>query len=90
MLRNVDDVTAPCFTTERTSCSSISHIFVPEEYHNSEMVFDPSDPTIDETQFGENDWTATEFGLNMEEEITLNMPAPRGLGSHIFVPERVP
>ena len=68
--------------------AQVFHIFsYLKEYHNLEMVFDPSDPTIDETQFGENDWTATEFGLNMEEEITLNMPAPRGLGfvMHVFV-----
>ena len=29
-----------------------------KKYHNSEMVFDPSDPVIDETKFEKQDWTA--------------------------------
>ena len=28
-------------------------------YHNSEMVFDPSDPVVDERQFEEKYWTAS-------------------------------
>ena len=44
------------------------------------MVFDPSDPVIDEAQFEEKDWTVTEFGLNIEEELPASMPAPRGFG----------
>ena len=30
--------------------------------HNSEIVFDPSEPDIDHNQFQRKDWKATEFG----------------------------
>ena len=33
-----------------------------KKYHNTEMVFDPSDPVIDETNFDKRDWTSSEFG----------------------------
>jgi hypothetical protein len=48
--------------------------------HNSEMVFDPSDPEIDMAQFPRQDWSATEFGDDLIEEIPLNAPASRGHG----------
>ena len=47
--------------------------------HNSEMVFDPSDPVIDESLFSRRDWTASEFCLSMSEELPTNMPQPRGM-----------
>ena len=50
------------------------------KYHNSEMVFDPSDPAVDEKQFERKDWTSSEFGLELEEEVPSNMPEPRGQG----------
>ena len=37
------------------------------KYHNSEMLFDPSDPVEDEIQFEEKYWTASEFGTHTEE-----------------------
>jgi hypothetical protein len=33
-----------------------------KKYHNSEMVFDPGDPAIDESVFERRDWTSSEFG----------------------------
>jgi hypothetical protein len=52
-----------------------------KKYHNTEMVFDPSDPVIDESVFGQEDWTSSEFGhVAGEEELPANMPQPRGLG----------
>ena len=48
--------------------------------HNSEMIFDPSDPVVDESLFEEQDWTATEFGLSLTEELPGNMPQTRGSG----------
>ena len=52
-----------------------------KKYHNTEMVYDPSDPTIDESSFELRDWTSSEFGhLQGKEELPPNMPEPRGLG----------
>jgi hypothetical protein len=51
------------------------------KYHNTEMVFDPSDPVIDESSFGLRDWTSSECGhIQGREELPLNMPEPRGMG----------
>jgi hypothetical protein len=51
------------------------------KYHNTEMVYDPSDPVIDETEFGRKDWTSSEFGhIQGSEVLPLNMPQPRGMG----------
>ena len=44
------------------------------------MVFDPSEPVIDEAQFEEKNWTTSDFGLYNEEKLQVNMPMPRGLG----------
>ena len=30
--------------------------------HNSVMVFDPTEPDIDESQFNNEDWSATDYG----------------------------
>ena len=52
-----------------------------KKYHNAELVFDPSDPTIDEQDFERKDWTSSEFGLvEGKEELPPNMPEPRGMG----------
>ena len=52
-----------------------------KKYHNSEMVYDPSDPVIDESAFELKDWTSSEFGhLQGKEELPPNMPEPRGQG----------
>ena len=52
-----------------------------KKYHNTEMVYDPSDPTIDESSFELRDWTSSEFGhLQGKEELPPNMPEPRRLG----------
>ncbi len=52
-----------------------------KKYHNTEMVYDPSDPVIDESEFEFKDWTSSEFGhLQGKEELPTNMPEPRGQG----------
>lgn len=51
-----------------------------KKYHNAEMVFDPSDPSINKHLFERKDWTATEFGLTLSEELPSNMPEGRGQG----------
>ena len=48
--------------------------------HNAEMVFDPTEPDIDERDFPQQDWSATEFGDRLEEEIPPNAPKGRGIG----------
>ncbi len=51
------------------------------KYHNTEMVFDPSDPVIDDARFERKDWTSSEFGhIDGEEELPPRMPQPRGQG----------
>ena len=49
-------------------------------HHNSEMVYDPSEPVIDMSIFERADWTATEFSQELTELIPDGMPEPRGLG----------
>jgi hypothetical protein len=45
------------------------------------MVFDPSDPVVDMSLFERQDWTTSEFGTSLKEELPGNkMPKPRGLG----------
>ena len=61
--------------------SQLYHIFgYLKRYHNSKMVFDPSNPVIDESLFERRDWTTSEFGLAQDEEMPRNMPEARGLG----------
>ena len=47
--------------------------------HNSEMVFDPSEPDVDRNQFPRKDWEATEFG-EIEEILPPGAPPARGFG----------
>ena len=58
------------------------HIFsYLNKYSNTELVFDPSEPNIDEDAFQRKDWTSSEFGhISGEEELPPNSPAPRGMG----------
>ena len=60
----------------------VLHIFAHlKKYHNTEMVFDPSEPVIDESQFEAKDWASSEFGHVEGKELRpSNMPAPRGQG----------
>jgi hypothetical protein len=48
-----------------------------KKYHNTGMVFDPSDPVIDESSSELKDWTSSDFGhLQGKEEIPTNIPGP--------------
>ena len=45
------------------------------------MVFDSSDPIIDESKYQRRDWTLSEFSyLQGKQQIPPNMPEPQGLG----------
>jgi hypothetical protein len=58
----------------------VFHIFsYLKRHHNSEMVFDPSDPEIEVDKFQRRDWEATEFG-ELEEILPDNKPESRGMG----------
>ena len=60
----------------------VPHMFAClKSHHNAELVFDPSDPAIDESEFERRDWTSTEFGhLDGKEVLPPKMPEPRGVG----------
>ena len=47
--------------------------------HNGVMVFDPTEPDIDQSQFPTEDWSATPYGP-CTEDIPYNAPAPKGIG----------
>lgn len=64
--------------------NQLYHVFAYlKKYHNAEMVFDPSDPVIDEALFDRHDWTTTPHGADLKEELPPNMPTPRGQGMTI-------
>ena len=54
--------------------------------YNSSMVFDPTEPDIDESQFSQEDWSATVYG-ECKEELPGNMPELQVIGftMHAFV-----
>jgi hypothetical protein len=62
--------------------AQVMHIFAYlKKYHNTEMVFDPSEPAIDQAQFDLQDWSSSEFGhVQGQEELPPKMPEPRGQG----------
>eukprot|EP00957_Ditylum_brightwellii_P072927 5541901-Ditylum_brightwellii.AAC.1 len=51
-----------------------------KKFHNTEIVYDPSDPCIETGNFERKNWTSSEFKHNSgEEELPPNMLEPRGL-----------
>ena len=60
----------------------VLHIFTClHKYHNTELVYDPSDPVVEHDVFEWRDWTSSEFGtVQGKEEIPSNMPELRGQG----------
>ena len=52
-----------------------------KKYHNTELVYDPSNPEVELSQFERRDWTASKFGHVVGKEETMkDMPEPRGVG----------
>ena len=59
-----------------------------EKKHNTEMVFDPSVPHIDQSMFPRQDWSNTVYATadcmtsngNMEEKLPENLPEAHGRG----------
>ena len=60
----------------------VLHIFAYlRKYHNTKLVYDPSDPVVEHDDFEWRDWTSSEFGtVQGKEEIPSNMPELRGQG----------
>ena len=51
-----------------------------KKYHNSELVFYPSDQVIDQAEFERQYWTSSQFGhVSGKENIPPNMHVPRVL-----------
>lgn len=48
--------------------------------HNTEMVFDPSDPNVDELSFERQDWTSSSEFKHLQGKLLTNMPELRGIG----------
>jgi hypothetical protein len=60
---------------------AVFHIFgYLDKHHNAEMVFDPTDPAIEMDLFNRKDWSTSESGLTLQEEMPYNMPEARGFG----------
>eukprot|EP00957_Ditylum_brightwellii_P196806 14993760-Ditylum_brightwellii.AAC.1 len=59
----------------------IFHIFTYlKEFHNTEIIYDPSDPCIETENFKQKDWASSKFGhISGEEELPPDMLEPRGL-----------
>ena len=57
----------------------VLHIFAYlKKYHNIELVYDPSDPVVDENDFKRRDWASSELGhVEGKDELRANMPEPR-------------
>ena len=57
---------------------AVFHIYAYlEKRHNSRMVFDPTYPDIDLSEFKECSWK--DFYRNVKEALPPNAPAPRGI-----------
>ena len=56
-----------------------------KKYHNTELVYDPSEPEVELSQFERRDWMASKFGHVVgKEETPKDMPEPRGMGFVIW------
>ena len=59
----------------------VLHIFAYLKcHHNTEMIFDPSDPMIDPSQFERQDWSSAGYDVEKEDKVPSNAPSPRGQG----------
>ena len=70
---------ASCMAMPRQGhLEQLFHIFAYlRNKHNSQMVFDLSDPNVDMSLFPVEDWTNTVYG-DCKEDSPPNMPEPRG------------
>ena len=75
---------ASCVALPRTGhIDMVYRIFAHlQKYHNTEMVFDPTVPNINEADFERKDWSSSEFSSAIKEktEVHPRAPRPRGYG----------
>ena len=77
----IDDVITSCDAQKRHLDQVLRIFACLHKYHNTELVYDPSDPVVEHDVFEWRDWTSSEFGaVQAKEEIPSNMPEPRGQG----------
>ena len=50
-----------------------------KKHHNTEMVFNPSYPEINQNHFERQDWYHTVYGDSLTEYLPPNIPEPQGL-----------
>ena len=51
-----------------------------KNFHNTALVYNPSNPVVDEDKFQKRDWVSSKLGhVDGQEELTERMPDPRGL-----------
>ena len=58
----------------------ITHL---EKHHNTEIVFDPTPPDIDQHMSQKQDWLNTVYALGkdrLKEDVPTNLPKPQGKG----------
>ena len=59
----------------------VLHIFAYlKKYHNGTLVYDPTEPVIDQDKFVQQDWTSSGFCDDVTEAMSANMPEPIGKG----------
>ena len=81
MPRIIDAVVTPGPTNRGTPQPSVPHFFILKKYHNTELVFDPRNPCVEESNFELKDCTSSEFShIQGTEELPPNIPKPSGLG----------
>jgi hypothetical protein len=59
----------------------VYHMFAYVKYHhNAELVFDPSEPEVDQSHFKIKDWITSEMTEGLSKILPVHMSEPRGLG----------
>eukprot|EP00957_Ditylum_brightwellii_P079564 6049497-Ditylum_brightwellii.AAC.1 len=75
MLESVHDTIPPSHAKRRAMTEVLRICVHLRKYHNTELVFDPNNPVVDELAFEQRDWTSSDFGhVQGKEEIPSNMP----------------
>ena len=81
MFGSVHDVIPSGTAKGRPHGASPSGTLVSPNYHNTKLVYDPSNPVINLADSERRDWTSSEFShINGVEELPPQMLEPQGMG----------